>query len=451
VDADRATANRCGLAVVAALLAVVASANNGSAQTANGPYRPIFGGAGDMATARQNLDVTLNVTEGRDSNSAAVAEAGVLGSATLQGNGFYTEIGPQVNAGWRGARMQFSATGASNVRDYSDPHEVFVTSHVARVALAAQLTRRTRVTIDQGVTYAPTFQYGLTSGGGTQSVGPVNGDALSTSNTVLNSEPSYSYATRASLAHSFTGRTDVSFNADFQYTDFVRHDPGYPDLHAYHAGGRLTHALNRNLKLHAGYTFGHSQYTGLVQPTVEHDIDVGVDYSRPLSRSRKTTVGFSLGSTLLTGPLLGTQPILEQQYRFIGNAMFTRQISRTWSAQGTFGRNLSYLQGLPEPVFTNAFTAATSGFLNRRTDLLLSAAYSAAQPSPGGDASPFTTYTGDVRLRVALTTMLAASAEYFYYFYNFNRNLPLPPGVPPELTRSGVRVGVTLWVPVRRR
>ena len=63
----------------------------------------------------------------------------------------------------------------------------------------------------------------------------------------------------------------------------------------------------------------------------------------------------------------------------------------------------------------------------------------------------FTTYTGDVRLRYALGRTWATYAEYLFYYYTFNRNLTLIPGIPPGLTRNGLRVGVTLWVPVRER
>jgi hypothetical protein len=50
-----------------------------------------------------------------------------------------------------------------------------------------------------------------------------------------------------------------------------------------------------------------------------------------------------------------------------------------------------------------------------------------------------------------VTKALATYVEYVYYFYTFSPTLPLPPGVPPGLTRNGVRVGLTLWAPLRRR
>jgi uncharacterized protein involved in copper resistance len=73
-----------------------------------------------------------------------------------------------------------------------------------------------------------------------------------------------------------------------------------------------------------------------------------------------------------------------------------------------------------------------------------------------GQPSQFTSYTGDARLRYALTRNWAPYVEYLFYYYNFNQsaftqNAVTPAGLPPSLTRNGVRFGVTLWLPMRHR
>jgi hypothetical protein len=84
-------------------------------------------------------------------------------------------------------------------------------------------------------------------------------------------------------------------------------------------------------------------------------------------------------------------------------------------------------------------------------DVRFSAAYSAGEPTLNGADAPFNSYTGDARLRMAVSRTLAAFVEYVFYDYQLNQSFLRPPGVPPALTRNGVRVGLTMWIPVRNR
>jgi hypothetical protein len=65
-------------------------------------------------------------------------------------------------------------------------------------------------------------------------------------------------------------------------------------------------------------------------------------------------------------------------------------------------------------------------------------------------ASRFDTYTGDVRLRYALSRSSAVHVEYLYYFYDFT-GYTQPMAGAPRLERSGVRMGMTLQVPTLKR
>jgi hypothetical protein len=213
------------------------------------------------------------------------------------------------------------------------------------------------------------------------------------------------------------------------------------------------------MKLRFGYTYRDTQYTA-IDTLSEHDLDVGIDYSRPLSRTRRTTVGFSVGPTSgnvpVPAPVSAGVPSpgaasRSRQYWVGADAFVIHQMGRSWNARGTLHRGLVYVEGLPSPVVTNAAAVVTEGFLNRRTDLVASAAYTEGVSAFDRSSGTFATYTGDVRLRFATSKLLATYVEYVYYFYNFDRNLALPPGLPPRFSRNGVRIGLTLWVPVRRK
>ena len=79
-------------------------------------------------------------------------------------------------------------------------------------------------------------------------------------------------------------------------------------------------------------------------------------------------------------------------------------------------------------------------------DFFASAAYSVGEPIYFEQSRGFTTYTADVRTRVALSRPWALSFEYLYYYYDFSRVL-VPIGYPPRMSRNTGRVGLTWWMP----
>jgi hypothetical protein len=140
-----------------------------------------------------------------------------------------------------------------------------------------------------------------------------------------------------------------------------------------------------------------------------------------------------------------------RQYRMTADASLRHEMGRTWSIDAAYHRGIGYIEGLQSPVFSAAYAARTSGFLSRRTDLLVSAAYSTGESALFGTPDAFTTYTADARLRFAMSRAWAAYVEYVFYYYEFNQSMVLPVGLPPGLTRNTVRSGLTLWLPVRHR
>ena len=102
-------------------------------------------------------------------------------------------------------------------------------------------------------------------------------------------------------------------------------------------------------------------------------------------------------------------------------------------------------------MFSAAYGAAVTGYVSRRVDVSLSAAYSSGDSGLNAVQTQFTTYTGDARVRFGLNRILAFNVEYLFYYYKFDNGIPLPPDVPPYLTRNGVRTGLTMFVPVRHR
>jgi hypothetical protein len=408
----------------------------------------VFGGGAPTATSAsgQKLNVMIDLDEAYDQNVVAQSAEGVT-IPLFQANGFYTMFTPALDFSSSSNRLQVAVNASSNVRYYSDIHQTMVTNHVLGAGLMAHLTPRTSISVNQGFTYSPALFFGLFASGATPIIGAVVPGA---SNYALNDNRSYAYATGAGVTHQLSPRATLSFESSLRITDFTGHDASYPDMKAADAGGKLVYSLSRGVGLRLGYTYRRAEYVGSPR-TNEQDFDIGIDYNRPLSKTRKTTLAFSLGPAMATAPLVVGSSDVRQQFRVIADASLKHDLGRTWALQGLYHRGLGYIEGLQTPVYSEAYAATTSGYLNRRTDLSLTAAYSTGESALIGTPSQFSTYTGDVRLRYAVTRTWAVYGEYVYYYYIFNRNIPLPAGVSPGLTRNGVRTGLVLWIPVRHR
>jgi hypothetical protein len=185
-----------------------------------------------------------------------------------------------------------------------------------------------------------------------------------------------------------------------------------------------------------------------VQQVAGQEVEAGVDYGRPLSASRRLSLGAYVGSSILQLPdaLEGTS----RRYNQLSTrATLTYPFGRTWHAGAVYLRGVEYVPGLIEPVSKDSFTTSIDGSLTRRVDVLASAAYSNGKSALNVGSSTFETYTGDVRLRYALTRAFSTYVEYLYYFYDSHGSTPLAPGIASGLERKGVRAGLTLRVSPR--
>lgn len=443
---------RAGTVVVATVLLAAPV----GAQTSGGASRAVFGGARPGATDGQDLNLSIDLSQAYDQD---VLAGGADASHSLfQSSGAYATLTPQMDFSTHGGRVQLGVTAGSSARYYQELHELVVMSHTAGAGLTAALTPHTSVSLNQSVAYSPALFNGLFA----NVAAPALGDTASPSaNYAMSEKRSYSYGTTAGLTHKFSGRLTAVLKGGYHYDHFTGQDPGYADVRSQDVGGQFAYTLSRDLKLRVGYTFRQGQYQGLPR-TTEHDGDIGIDYSRPLSRTRRTSIAISLGPAAANGALTngvvangsaptGTSLDVRRQYRLVSDMSLVHQAGRTWNLRGTYHRGMGYIQGFQGPVFTAAYATSAEGMLNRRTDLSLSAAYSTGDSALTGAASPFTTYTGDARLRFAVNRTFAAYVDYVFYYYDIGPGTQLPLGVPPGLTRNGVRTGLTMWIPVRHR
>jgi hypothetical protein len=432
---------------IATIVTVLLSVATGRAQTE--PRAPaggaVFGQMEGHPASPEKLNLIVDLGESYDQNVTVWSGNTVF--SPFSTSGFYTVLTPAIDfASQAGEHVQVAVNASSNVRYYNDLHETIVTNHAVGAGLSARLSSKTTASFNQGFTYSPALLYGLFGG----SVVPVIGDTIApASNYALENERSYASASSARLSQQLSHRLTLSLDTNIRSTDFRGDNTRYQDIRTKDAGGQVSYSLGRDTGMRLGYTYRQAEYVGSPIAT-EQNFVIGMDHNRILSRTRKTTLAFSIGSTLATVPFVIASD-LRRQRRVIGDASVTHQMGRSWTLQGSYHRAMGYIQGFQAPVFTGAYSVGANGFLNRRVDLSLSAAYSTGEGVYTGTPSQFKTYTGDARLRYAVTRMWAAYVEYLYYYYDFNQSLVLPVGLPPGLTRNGLRTGVMLWIPMRHK
>ena len=416
-------------------------ADRAEAQTAPS-FPSVFGGSTVDASVHQSLDMNASVSAAYEDNG----ESQDLVQSPFEATGFYTSLNGSLGYLWEGKRVQVGANVGTEERYYQQQRQFIGVNQYVGAGIAASFARRTTLAVNQTVNYSPAYFSGIFPGAPTTAPGAVSvrgGDYASSAFNAL------SYETSASVGHGITRTGTLSFSSSVRHTAFEEVS-GYDDLHSYSIGGRYTQRVSRNTSLRAGYTYREGQYAFLRTGgnSAIHDLDIGVDYGRALSLFRRTELTFGVGSSVLRQPLDGVEGL---QYRVVGNVNLNHELSRTWRAQLAYTRGFGFMDGLPEPVFSDGVTGSVSGFVNRRIDVSASGGFTNGDVGIAAGDNRLQAYTANARTRIALARNLEASVEYVYYRYDIGAAVVLPLGVNQFHERSSVRGGLSLWLPFVRR
>jgi hypothetical protein len=431
------------------LAIVVAGASCAWAQTSTRPYRSLFGGT-SSGTDRDADWLMVTMTEAYDQNVLGDLNQPIQG--VLQQGGEFSELNAEMNYRADGRRVQFASTAGTTFRYYSEQRQLVGVGHHVGAGATIHLSPSASLALNQTVAYSPSYLYGLFA----NIAAPQPGQVIVGSNYAVNDNASYNYGTGVTFSQQFGPRNTLAVHAGGQYADFVHSGQAAPgattfrNLLSYDTGATFTHGISRDLRLNLGYTFRRAEYFDGTFPT-EHDINIGFEYDRPLSRTRRTYLRMNTGSVVLHAPAPG-DPIgtLRPQYGVTADVALRSQFGRTWQAEGGYRRGVNFIEGIQTPVLTDGVKASATGLLAPRFNLELNGAYSVGQPTVANSSRGITTYTADVRANFALNHMWALFADYTYYFYDFSAGI-VPLGAPPRVARNSARVGVKLWAPMRHR
>src|SRR5580765_4346102 len=257
------------------------------------PYQGIFSSGGNTdPNIHHRLDLTFSVSAGYD-DDVLPALTGGIDPTSKPFNGYNNTYTGTAQYAWQGRKMQAGLTATSALRQYTEFNDYTMT-HAVGAGFAMEFARRTTLFVNQSANYSPPYLFGLFP-----EVNPVTpGDIIAGGpNYVLDDTESLSYESIVTVEHGLTRRGTISVSGDYRYTDFLDNSRGRPDVSSSGLRGQYSYAFGRNTAFTAGYHYRSGELGfGTTAVTSEQGLDIGLEYSRRLSPTRRATLNFSVGS-----------------------------------------------------------------------------------------------------------------------------------------------------------
>lgn len=437
--------------VLATVACIPAIARGQALERPQRAYRGIFGGgpqSTDPNRSRTEVTLSVNALGGYDDN-AAIGEGGGGAPLTTPAVGGYTGTYDgrlRFFSGRPTRNFTFAVAGSGNV--YAEEIPLSPNRTVTGTAgFISDLGRRTSVLGGGSAGYTRNFAI---SGPLTANADP---EILPTSPNVfgIGNRPSNAFSGFGTLNHQWSRLNRTIVNYNHLRTRFTDDDGG--DSRTHNVTATFARQVTRSTAITAGYgyvdtlfAFGAPGDDG--RPSIEHRISGGFSTLRRLSPRRTTSFSLSAGAVRIESETGLVDPVPYQTWAPFVSAASQLDLGRDWNLSGSYNRSAQVLEGLStDAFFTDAVSLGVSGLASRRVDLAFLTSFAAGSVAVDTSASSYTTMVGSVQTRIALTRMLAVTANYFYYRYNFD-NTVLPEGVAPEFGRHAFRVGLSISLPL---
>jgi len=410
------------------------------------PYRGLFGsGSGD---APESLVANASIGAGYDDNllldqpglaggvDPRTARSGNLG--LLNTSLAYTNNKDRVNVG---------AQAGASTRYYGRNDQSFVGAYGAGVGTAFRYGTRSSLSLNQSVSFQP---YTFTSLFPAL-FEPVPGQFESPALDLATGSQAYlSLDSNVGLNHAMSQR--VNFYADYGFSKSETafrptNADGTTLLFSRHtARGGFLFNVSRGLGVRLGYGYTDGSYSGSSTRGRTHNVDAGIDYSKALSFSRRTTLSFTTGTAALTDGRVTS-------YQAVGNAHLAHEIGRSWLASVAYDRSFRFVDTLLLPVFYDSVNIALGGLVSRRVEVQTGLRGVIGTIGYGGDdaTSDFDTFQALAGVSFALNRFMQIGTSYSFYRYRFDRNALLPVGVARNIDRQSIRAQLNFWAPLMTR
>ena len=330
----------------------------------------------------------------------------------------------------------------------------FITAHNSERPLAGMealmnafttIGRRTRVNVSQSFRDAPflTLQ-SLSDVGSSGNLGTLPDSDPSLA---VNRQRSRLLSSTASITRDWTPRQSTSVAFNYARTDYAEGALGF-DSNAQSVIVQHSRQFSRTTSVRAAYHASRSQFVGDGNPeSVSQSATGGFDYTRRLSRTRQ--VGFAVSGGASNVETISAEPGTPARWTPSGSARITADIGRSWVVNTEYSRSSSVLQqGAVRTFFSDAVSLSTGGLIGRRLDASLIGSFTQGRTPIGqGDGGRYESISVMAQVRWAISASTAAVVGYRLFDARI-LGVDLPDSFPARSRVSGIRVGLSFWVPV---
>lgn len=411
------------------------------------PNRGVFGGDEPMP----GLSLLLSAANGYDSNVLAGQQGGggfPLRRDQLPGN--FGEGNGTLRYLLQRNQTEINVLGSSHLRYYPGLDAPASYSHSGSIDAQFAGGRRWLFNARQAASYASYNRLVFIPRGpnlpgfDAPAIGPITNPAMVDADTALDtgvlSRNNLSLESEFSAIQTLSRRDTIAY-----YGLRHRTETGFERRPLVVTGGGATYRrqLTRYGALRAGYGYTVADYHRVPPDILRmHVLDTGYEYLRPLSFSRRTTIGVTTGAQAFDRR--GTTI-----YRALVSANVAHEIGRTWEVIAFYDRGGQYADIVDEPVYADTVRFHGDGLIGgQRLALSLDASYSNGRLTYTLNQNQVVTYLGSARLQWAFNEHWRLEGIYSYYQYEFGSDVPLPPGLLPNVSRQSVRVGLSFWLPI---
>jgi hypothetical protein len=444
------------------------------------PYRGLFGG-GDQT--QQGLTVNGAVGSGYTTNgvleappTASDADIEAEPSPGRSRGSVYNTMSGGLSYSRSTEGLQLGASLSTSVRHYPQFSSLMQASHAGSIGASLKLTSRTTFNGSQVVGYQPWRTLNLLPEY-LLSV-PVGYVSAPNPDFAVVRADGFFYQSTGGLTQQITRRDSISAGYTYAHSRVSGSRRGLPDptgtvrirRSASEGAGQVgdrpvaelrnqnhgfesqsaslvySRGIARGLSARLGYRYADVRYGRGVASFRNDFIDGGINYSRSLSLTRRTSLSFSTGA-------MGVHDAGETHYTAVGTAALMRQIGRTWSAALTYVRSVNFVEVIEAPVFNDTVGVQANGLLTRRLSLHFGSG--ATRGKVGVEQDPRRNTIGSAYGTAGVTygfsRNIALSANYTYYMYSLNLPDFTDDFWSEGIGRHSMQVTLQAWAPLFQR
>jgi hypothetical protein len=335
--------------------------------------------------------------------------------------------------------VDFNARAFTSLRYYSNPADFVPALSNADASASFGLGRRVTVQARGGIMYSPYYDFPAVEAIALPGViAPVPPRARDVG---VAPRQISTYDGAGDISYAMSQAVGIGASYGIRKTELIEDSRSAIDTIA---SARVNFQLNRltSARIALVHREGEHEAAGILAqpvPVRVDDLEFRVDRDWIRSPTRQTYFTFTGGPSRM-----------EQQGQHVLRAIFgagvTHAFARSWDVRAMYRRGVTFLDGIPEPVLSNAGTLNLGGMLTSRLELSVGAAVTLGEVGfESLTASTYDTYIGSVRGVYGLSRSFGLYAEYVYQQHEYR---DVATEFLPGQDRSGVRVGVTWYMPL---